>query len=135
MAFDDGYAVHYLSLERGTPVLSSEEEVVGKVVEVRDNERESFLDGIVIDVDGKRRFVDAPEVARTAERAVTLTITAAEVEALPPPPPKGLPMRGRLSRFLRRAGSTIRVGDPPSNQSFHDHNQDDDDNGDEDNSR
>ena len=32
--------------------------------------------------DGERRFVDAPEVARTAERAVTLTITAAEVAQL-----------------------------------------------------
>jgi hypothetical protein len=38
-----------------------------------------------------RRFVDAPEVARTAERGVTLTITAAEAAQLPPPespPPK-----------------------------------------------
>lgn len=102
MAFDDGHAVHYLSLERGTPVVSSDDEVVGKVVEVRDNERENFLDGIVIEVDGERRFVDAPEVARTAERAVTLTIAAAEVKALPPPPPKGTPLRWRLPRFLRR---------------------------------
>jgi hypothetical protein len=29
--------------------------------------------------------VDAPEVARTAERGVTLTIPAAEAAALPPP--------------------------------------------------
>ena len=34
---------------------------------------------------GEYRFVDAPEVKRTAERAVTLTITAAEAEQLPPP--------------------------------------------------
>jgi hypothetical protein len=102
VAFDDGHAVHYLSVKRGTPVLSSEEEVVGKVVEVRDNERENFLDGIVIEADGRRRFVDAPEVARTAERAVTLTISAAEVEALPTPPPKRMPLRWRLPRFLRR---------------------------------
>jgi glycerate kinase len=32
-----------------------------------------------------RRFVDAPEVARTAERGVTLTIPAAEAAVLPPP--------------------------------------------------
>ena len=35
--------------------------------------------------DGVHRFVDAPEVARTAERAVTLTITAAAAEQLGPP--------------------------------------------------
>ena len=34
--------------------------------------------------DGVRRFIDAPEVARTAERAVTLTIPAAEAAQLPP---------------------------------------------------
>ena len=37
------------------------------------------------DRDGGLRFVDAPEVGRTAERGVTLTIDAAEVAALPPP--------------------------------------------------
>ena len=35
--------------------------------------------------DGVERFVDAPEVERTAERAVTLTITAAQVSELGPP--------------------------------------------------
>jgi hypothetical protein len=40
-------------------------------------------------LDGDLRFVDAPEVKRTAERAVTLTITAAEAEELPPPEPGG----------------------------------------------
>ena len=57
---------------------------MGTVDEVRDLAREHILDGIVIKTSGgERRFVDAPEVARTAERAVTLTITAAEVEQLP----------------------------------------------------
>ena len=81
---DDGIAVHYSELSRGTPVFSSEEVQVGTVDEVRDLPREHLLDGIVIRTTaGERRFVDAPEVARTAERAVTLTITAAEVEELP----------------------------------------------------
>ena len=48
---------------------------MGTVDEVGDLEREQILDGIVIKTTGaSRRFVDAPEVARTAERAVTLTI-------------------------------------------------------------
>ena len=72
----------------GTPVISSDGQEVGKVVEVLDNYREHIFDGLVIDTGRRgRRFVDAPEVARTAERAVTLNITAAECEQLEPPEP------------------------------------------------
>jgi hypothetical protein len=84
---DDGHAVHYTALARGTPVYSSDEQQVGTVVEVLDNYREHIFDGLVIEISGgDRRFVDAPEVARTAERGVTLTITGAEAARLPPPP-------------------------------------------------
>jgi hypothetical protein len=84
---DDGHAVHYTALQRGTPVYSSDEQHVGTVAEVLDNYREHIFDGLVVELsDGGRRFVDAPEVARTAERAVTLTITAAQTAELPPPP-------------------------------------------------
>jgi hypothetical protein len=83
---EDGHAVHYSAVKRGTPVYGSDEQVVGKVVEVLDNYREHIMDGIVFETpDGTRRFVDAPEVARTAELAVTLTIPAAEAAALGPP--------------------------------------------------
>jgi hypothetical protein len=65
-------------------VFDSHEVQVGTVDEVRDLAREHLLDGIVIKTStGERRFVDAPEVARTAERAVTLTISEAEVAELP----------------------------------------------------
>jgi hypothetical protein len=98
---DDGHAVHYSAVERGTPVFGSDEREVGKVVEVLDNYREHIMDGIVFRTpDGVRRFVDAPEVGRTAERGVTLTIPAAEAEQLPPaesgPPPGG----GALKRLF-----------------------------------
>jgi hypothetical protein len=83
---DDGLAVHYTALQLGTPVVSSDGQEVGRVVEVLDNYREHIFDGLVIQAGGgERRFVDAPEVARTAERAVTLRITAAEVAELGPP--------------------------------------------------
>jgi hypothetical protein len=83
---EDGHAVHYNAVTRGTPVYGSDEELVGKVVEVLDNAREHIMDGVVFETpDGVRRFVDAPEVARTAERGVTLTIPAAEATQLPPP--------------------------------------------------
>jgi hypothetical protein len=103
---DDGHAVHYTALERGTPVYSSDEQQVGTVAEVLDNYREHIFDGLVVELsDGSRRFVDAPEVARTAERAVTLTITAADCAQLPPPPAGqgvGGTVRKLLGGFRRR---------------------------------
>jgi hypothetical protein len=83
---EDGHAVHYNAVPRGVPVYGSDEQVVGKVVEVLDNHREHIMDGVVFETpDGVRRFVDAPEVARTAELGVTLTIPAAEAAVLAPP--------------------------------------------------
>jgi hypothetical protein len=100
---DDGVAVHYTALEPGTPVFSSDREEVGKVVEVLDNLPEHIFDGLVIQTTGgERRFVDAPEVARTAERAVTLNITAAECANLPPPPKQGPPVGGAIKRLFGR---------------------------------
>jgi hypothetical protein len=72
---DDGHALHYSAVERGTPVYGSDEQLVGKVV-------------------------DAPEVARTAERGVTLTIPAAEAAQLGPPPSGPKLGRGGLKRLF-----------------------------------
>ena len=85
MAIDDGIALSYTALPTGIPVYSSDEIVVGKVREVLDNAREHIFDGIVFENEaGIHVFVDAPEVARTAERGVTLSITAAQAAELPP---------------------------------------------------
>jgi len=99
---DDGHAIHYAAVPRGTPVYAEDGTEVGRVHQVVDNYREHILDGIVIATQsGKRVFVDAPEVARTAERGVTLTIEAAEVERLPPPRRGiGTPLGGRLPRLF-----------------------------------
>ena len=100
---DDGHAVHYTALEKGTPVYGSDDVEVGKVVEVLDNFREHIFDGLVVQTgDGVRRFVDAPEVARTAERAVTLTITAAEVAQLDPPPAREAAPAKTLKKLFGR---------------------------------
>jgi hypothetical protein len=106
MPIDDGEAIHYSAVERGTPVYSADEVEVGKVDAILDNYRERILDGVVIeDRSGNLRFVDAPEVTRTAERGVTLSITADDVAALPPPEssPKMFrvnPRAGRLGRLF-----------------------------------
>lgn len=87
---DDGHAVHYTAVTKGTPVFGSDDVEVGKVAEVLDNYREHIFDGLVVETpDGAQHFVDAPEVARTAELAVTLTIPASEAAALPPPDSPG----------------------------------------------
>ena len=99
---DDGLAVHYTALERGIPVISSDGEEVGRLAEVLDNYREHIFDGVVVETTGgERKFVDAPEVARTAERAVTLTITAAQVAELGPPPARPA-VGGGLKRLFGR---------------------------------
>jgi hypothetical protein len=105
VAIDEGHGIHYTAVERGTPVYSADDVEVGKVDAVVDNYREHILDGFVIETrDGELRFVDAPEVARTAERAVRLTISADEANQLPPPEkaaPNFKPRRsGRLGRML-----------------------------------
>jgi hypothetical protein len=99
---DDGHAISYKVLRRGTPVLASDGSEVGTVRRVLDNARENIFDGIVIDTRDGQRFVDAPEVARVAERAVTLTIDAAEAARLPAPESR-LAARVGMSTTVRRA--------------------------------
>jgi len=105
VATDDGPSIHYAAVQRGTPVYSSDGVEVGRVDEVVDNYREHILDGFVIEnLQGELRFVDAPEVARTRERAVRLSIDAAAAADLPTPA-QGAPefqpaRRGRLGRML-----------------------------------
>jgi hypothetical protein len=96
LAIDDGHAISYTALPTGIPVYSSDEVELGTVRKVLDNAREHIFDGLVMEAkDGRRLFVDAPEVARTAERAVTLNIAAAQAATeLKPYHAGGL--RGRL---------------------------------------
>ena len=103
---DDGHAVHYSAVERGTPVYSSDGVELGKVDAILDNYREHIFDGIVMEIPGgELKFVDAPEVRRTAELAVTLSITAEEAAALPPPEKGAAEYRpnlraGKIGRFF-----------------------------------
>jgi len=107
---DDGHAISYKALRRGTVVRSSDGVEVGKVRRVLDNTRENIFDGVVIDTRDGARFVDAPEVARIFERAVVLLISSEEVRHLPPPRSV---LRERFDqativRRTRRAGRDLR---------------------------
>jgi hypothetical protein len=106
---DDGNAIHYAAVEPGTAVYAADETPVGTVAQVVDNYREHILDGIVVERDsGELVWVDGPEVSRTAERGVTLTIGPQEVAELPAPE-RGVASfsanvrPGRLGRLLGRA--------------------------------
>lgn len=102
---DDGHAIHYSAVERGTPIYTADGVEIGKVDAVLDNYNEHILDGIVLETpEGDLRFIDGPEVQRTAERGVTLNIAADAASRLPAPekaPPRFSPRRGgRLSRMF-----------------------------------
>jgi hypothetical protein len=102
---DDGEAIHYSAVTRGTTVYGSDGVVVGEVNQMLDNYREHIFDGVVFKAtDGEVRFADAPEVARTAERGVTLAVDSKEALELPPPEegaPRFRPKRtGRIGRLL-----------------------------------
>jgi hypothetical protein len=77
---DDGHAISYHALRRGTVVRSSDGVELGKVRRVEEETRSNIFDGIIIDTPNGRRFLDAPEVAHIAERAVTTTFPAADAD-------------------------------------------------------
>ncbi len=102
---NEGAAISYKLLGRGTAIHSADGALVGTVDRVLENEREHIFDGIVMRTDQGARFVDAPEVARITERGVTLSINAAEAASLPhyergAPEYRADPRAGRLGRFF-----------------------------------
>jgi hypothetical protein len=107
VSHDDGPAISYLALRRGTLVRGSDGVEVGRVRRVQNNAREHIFDGIVVETKEGRRFVDAPEVARIAERLVTLSVAAAEVLAAAPPRSRMLERLDHMT-IVRRAKRELR---------------------------
>ena len=77
---DDGHAISYTALARGTVVRSSDGVELGTVRRVEEEQRANIFDGIVLNTRKGQRFLDAPEVAHIAERAVTTTFLAADAD-------------------------------------------------------
>jgi uncharacterized protein YrrD len=85
---DLGAPTSFLTVPKGIPVYSSDEEELGKVEHVLSAPNIDIFDGIVLDTSvlpGGHRFVDAPEVAEIYERGVVLAIDAATAQSLPEP--------------------------------------------------
>lgn len=120
---DAGAPISYQVLEAGTPVYSSQGEVVGEVTHVLAVEDEDVFDGIVIQAPpgehhpGHRghRFVDADDVEALHEHAVTLKLSTAACHDLPHPTANPAVMRNDpadpgssgLSTKLRRAWNLL----------------------------
>ena len=84
---DLGSPASYLTLEAGTPVVSSDGKKLGRVERVVADEEVDVFDGLVIDtgpLGAARRFVQGGQVEEIYERAVVLKIDAAAAEDLPP---------------------------------------------------
>ena len=94
-------AISYKALQHGVEVRTADGTAIGTVDQVLENVRENIFDGIVLDTREGKRFVDAPEVARVAERAVRLTISADDVRELPVP--AGMMRRVEQAKTVRRA--------------------------------
>jgi uncharacterized protein YrrD len=81
----DGTPISFLALSRGTPVVSREGAAIGRVEHVMHDEGTDVFDGLVIDTDGGKRFVDAPDIVEIYEERVELALTAEQAAGLHEP--------------------------------------------------
>lgn len=82
---DEGLPIAYQVLDKGIPVYAVDGVEVGTVDHVVAAPEEDIFHGVVLRVDGVRRFVAADQVASLHERGVDLRISAAAVAGLPEP--------------------------------------------------
>ena len=85
---DHGHRISYQALKRGTDVFSAEGERLGVVQRVVADVKTHIFRDLVIDTKlgpGGLRVVHPADVDDIFERGVVLTLSAAEVEALPKP--------------------------------------------------
>jgi hypothetical protein len=111
---DEQLPIAYTALQPGTPVLLSNGSPFAKVETVLHVEELDLFDGIVVELDGQLRFVDADHIGAIFSSAVHTTIAPDEVENLPVPdgPPvyradasdaTGHSLSDRLGRWFGRA--------------------------------
>ena len=99
MTEDDGYAISYKVLEKGAVVRSADGIQLGTVLSVEEAKREQMFDGLVVDTKEGRKFIDAPEIARIAERGVTTTFDAADADTHMTEPRASAPILGRAKKL------------------------------------
>src|SRR4051812_34438842 len=110
---DEPTPIAYTALQPGTPVLLSNGQELGTVAEVLHIEDLDLFDGLVVEVNGEARFVDADHVGQITTTAVETSVGPDDVAALPVPdgPPvyradasdaSGRSLTDKLSRWFGR---------------------------------
>jgi hypothetical protein len=89
----EGDPISYMALAAGTPVRAADGAEVGRVKTVLAVDSEDVFDGVIITTPHGDRFVDAPLVDAIYERALVLSVPAAEAAQLPPPSPNPAALR------------------------------------------
>ena len=104
-------ATSFLTLAAGTAVVDRVGRPVGTVCETLLHEGGGF-DGIIVRTRAGRRFIDAPEVRRISNGAVTLGVTAADIErpAGDHPGRKGVPGAREDSADVTEADRDAAIG-------------------------
>ena len=82
---DEGLPIAYEVLEKGVPVMSSDEQELGTVHHVVAAPEKDIFHGLVIKTAQGRRFVEAADVVALHEHRVDLSIDAAAAGALDEP--------------------------------------------------
>jgi Uncharacterized protein conserved in bacteria (DUF2171) len=82
---DEGLPIAYQVLDEGIPVYAAEGGQVGTVDHVIALPAQDIFHGIVLRIEGQRRFVPADQVASLHERGVDLRISAVAAGELPEP--------------------------------------------------
>jgi uncharacterized protein YrrD len=108
---DLGAPTSYLSLEKGTPVLSRQHQQVGTVhVVVADDGADAF-DALVIQEDERLRVALAEEVESIYQHGVILALDTKACQRLPEPTPEPVAVpEGSVRVRLRRAWELLSGG-------------------------
>jgi hypothetical protein len=84
---DYGDPISYLVLQPGTPVYTSDGQLVGSVKRVLAAPEQDIYDGLILHTDAGDRFVDAPHASELHENGVVLDLTADQAHELHDPSP------------------------------------------------
>lgn len=82
--------ISYLALADGTPVLTTTGRRIGTVEHVLQDDDLDLFDGLVVETEAGRRFVDAGRIDRMTASAVHTSLSEEEAAQLPEPDGNGV---------------------------------------------
>src|SRR5262245_14304700 len=82
---DEPTPIAYTALQPGTPVLLNDGQELGTCAAILHVEEVDVFDGLVVDVHGEQKFVDADHIGQITTAAVHTTLSSDDVAGLPVP--------------------------------------------------